>query len=152
MLMDEEMDHGPILDQMMMDISDENWPVPGPELDETLARMGGSLLAETIPAWLADELEPQEQNHEQASYCGKLTKEDSQLDIDPLQLPRGEAARHAWRTINAFIGIGDTFFIHNNTRVKIKKAEFADGQLRLLRVIPEGKSETDFAQYLQSIA
>lgn len=152
MLMDEQMDHGPILDQLIMPISDENWPVSGPELDEALARAGGSLLSATIPEWLEGNIEPQEQEHEAATYCGKLSKADSKLDIDPANLPQGDDAWKTWLKINAFAGIGETFFSHNNKRVKVIEAEFADNRLSIQRVIPEGKSPTDFAQYLQSLA
>ena len=93
MLLDSEMDHGPILDQMHMPIADENWPVPGPELDEALAHMGGALLADALPAWTAGEIIVQEQDHSQATYCGKLTKADSQLDIDPTNLPTGKESQ-----------------------------------------------------------
>ncbi len=151
MLLDEEMDHGPILDQMHMPIADENWPVSGSELDQALAHMGGSLLAATLPAWTAGELLPQEQDHTAATYCSRLSKDDSRLSIDPFNLPAGQEGRHAWRAINAFAGIGDTFFIHQNKRVKIKSAEFTGDKLHILRVIPEGKKEVNFTDYLNSI-
>ncbi len=152
MLMDKEMDHGPILEQEQFFVSEDNWPISGPVLDVLLADMGSELLAEVIPAWIAGELSPQEQTHEMATYCHKLTKEQGELMIDPFDLPAGEAGRHAWRVINAFAGIGDAFFKFDEKRVKIKKAEFLGGTLRLLRVIPEGKKETDFTDYLRSIA
>lgn len=152
MLMDEKMDHGPILDQLMLPVSDENWPVSGPELDQALAQAGGSLLAATIPEWLAGSIEPQEQQHEAATYCGKLTKADSELVIDPHNLPVGTDAWNIWLKINAFKGIGDTFFMHNGRRVKVSGAEYADSRLNLTTVIPEGKSPMDFAQYKETIA
>lgn len=152
MLMDEEMDHGPILDQMAMPIADENWPVPGPELDVALARMGGALLADVLPAWVAGELAPQEQEHEAATYCTRFQKGDNELALDPHALPTGKAAWPIWLTINAFAGIGDTYFIHNGKRVKIKAAAFKGGSLELLRVTPEGKAEMDFAAYLRNLA
>lgn len=152
MLMDEEMDHGPILNQMQMQINEQNWPMSGPKLDLALARMGGALLADTMPAWINGELLPQEQNHQAATYCHKLTKNDSELKIDPLKLPTSAEAEKAWHTIQAFTGIGDTYFVHNNIRIKVKAAEITPNKsLRLLRVIPEGKKEMNFEQYLQSI-
>lgn len=151
MLLDEEMDHGPILDQIIMPISDENWPVPGPELDLALAQAGGALLSEILPEWVAGNIDPQEQDHDAATYCGKLSKTDSELTIDPNNLPGGDSAHQAWLKINAFAGIGDTFFVHGGKRVKIKEAALENNKLIILKVIPEGKSETDFTSYLQSI-
>ncbi|MCA9354595.1 MAG: methionyl-tRNA formyltransferase [Candidatus Kaiserbacteria bacterium] len=153
MLLDKEMDHGPILDQMAMDISDENWPVSGPDLDLALARMGGSLLADVLPAWITGELAPQEQDHGAATYCGRFKKGENELTIDPLDLPTGQAALAAWHTINAWAGIGDTYFMHNDKRVKVKMAELTNnGTLQLLRVTPEGKREIDFDDYLKSVS
>lgn len=150
MLMDKEMDHGPILEQMQVRI--DNWPVTGNDLDSILAKKGGVLLANTITDWLEDAILPQEQEHELATYCTKLNKEDSELRINPTDLPTGQMAKKAWHTICAFAGIGDTFFIHNGKRIKIKKAEFTNGgSLRILRVIPEGKKELDFKDYLNSL-
>ena len=152
MLLDQEMDHGPILEQEQFVPNVNKWPLSGPQLDEFLAKMGGRLLADVLPAWMNDELASQEQDHDSATYCGKLKKADSELNIDPLKLPTGKYATICWHTIQAFAGIGETFFVHENKRVKITKAErTTGGSLRLLRVIPEGKSEMDFSQYLQSL-
>src|ERR1700722_17661806 len=62
MLMDEQMDHGPLLAQKKVTI--DPWPPHGKELDVRLAHEGGKLLAQTLPLWLAGEIEPQEQNHD----------------------------------------------------------------------------------------
>ena len=152
MLLDEEMDHGPILEQEQFVPNANKWPLAGPQLDEFLAKMGGRLLADVLPAWMEDEIFPQEQDHEAATYCSKLKKADSELNINPKKLPVGKYATICWHTIQAFEGIGNAFFVYNEKRVKIAKAELTNGgSLRLLRVVPEGKSEMDFSQYLQSL-
>lgn len=151
MLLDEEMDHGPILEQEQYVPQAETWPLSGPQLDATLAKMGGELLADVLQAWIHDELSPQEQDHDAATYCGKLKKEDAQLDINPRKLPAGKFATICWHTIQAFEGIGGTYFINDDKRIKITKAELTDGgSLRLLRVVPEGKNEIDWADYLKN--
>lgn len=152
MLLDEKMDHGPILKQIEFDFENCSWPLSGPILDKKLADMGGELLAEVLPAWVGDELSPQEQDHKEASYCGRFNKDDSELKIDPANLPAGEAGRRAWYAINAFAGIGETFFNHNGKRVKIVKADFVGGRLQILRVVPEGKKEIEFSDYLKNYA
>jgi methionyl-tRNA formyltransferase len=152
MLLDEQMDHGLILEQEQFLPNANKWPLPGPILDGFLGKMGGRLLSDVLPAWVRDELLPQEQDHESATYCGKLTKADSELTINPHKLPAGKYATICWHAIQAFAGIGGTFFHHAEQRVKITKAELTNGgSLRLLRVVPEGKAETDFSQYLQSL-
>jgi len=152
MLLDEKMDHGPILDQIVVPIDDDNWPLFGPEIDIALAKTGGALLAATLPAWVTGEIQPQEQDHTAATYCGRLHKSDSELAIDPLNLPSGPEAKQAWVAINAFAGIGDTFFVHQNKRVKIITARLSEDSLELLKVIPEGKKETDFNDYLNTLS
>lgn len=152
LLLDEEMDHGSIIEQEQFLPNANKWPLPGPVLDEFLGKMGGRLLSDVLPAWVRDELSPQEQDHDSATYCGRLTKTDSELSINPHKLPTGKHATICWHAIQAFAGIGDTFFMHANKRVKITKAELTTGgSLRILRVIPEGKPEMDFNQYLQSL-
>ncbi len=152
-LMDEAMDHGPILAQTTFTPDTTDWPMNGPDLDKTLAMLGGTLLAQTIPKWLTSIITPIEQNHLEATYCGKLKKEHSELTLNPHTLPTGKEALEMLLKIRGYAGVFDTFFMWNNERIKIKKAELTglDGQLRLLRVIPAGKKEMDFSQYLQSL-
>ena len=150
MQMDASMDTGPILDQMPMIIADENWPVPGPELDLALARMGGAMLADVLREYLAGEIMPQDQDHTMATYCVRLSKVDSELELNPRKLPTSNKARQAWLKINAFAGIGGTWFKHDGKRIKIKEAEFSMGKLRLITVVPEGKPAVDFATWHQA--
>ncbi len=153
MVMDKEMDHGDIIEQEPLFSSPSEWPVSGPELDSILANKGGKLLAEVIPQWVSGDLLPQEQNHDDATYCKRFEKANSELSINPHKLPAGKIAYEYWLTINAYAGIGDAFFIHNDKRIKVKKAEFTEGNsLKILRVVPEGKKETDFTDYLGSLS
>lgn len=152
MLLDYKMDTGPILEQEPLMLNNKNWPMTGPELDKKLAKIGGELLADVIPAWLNDELLPQEQNHEQATYCTKLDKSKSELSLNPHKLPAGREAKKVLHTIYAFSGIGDSFFIHEGKRVKIKAADLTDGgTLRILKVIPEGRKEISWDDYLRTL-
>jgi len=150
MLLDAEMDHGPLLAQEALPISDSKWPLPGPELDEALGHLGGALLADTLPRYLAGEIVVNEQDHHAATYCSRLTKADSQLELDPCALPRGEAARHAWRVINAFIGMGDAWFEYRGTRIKINEAQLVNDQLRLVTITPAGKPPQSFSTWHQA--
>lgn len=151
MLLDEKMDHGPILNQVPVAIDDRKWPLPGPELDRILAHEGGVLLAKTITAWIKGEISPQEQDHEKATYCGKFSKSDSEVKIDPFKLPTGHEAKQIWLKLNAFSGIGDTFFTHKGKRVKIKQAELnQENSLQIQTVVPEGKKEMSFDRFLNN--
>ncbi len=150
MLMDEKLDHGPILAQARVELAAEDWPPRGEMFDQLLAHAGGELLAETIPAWLAGEITPEEQNHAEATFSTKITKEMGKLDLaaDPYQ---------NLLKIRAFDGWPGTYFFHERNgktlRVKVIDAELAkDGTLRLLRVVPEGKREMSYEDFLRSRA
>lgn len=149
MLMDEQMDHGPLLEQVPLGLN--NWPLGGLILDDMLASIGGEILTQTIPRWLSGEITPTEQDHEAATYTKKFEKSQSELSITPTNLPTGGEAFRILSKIKAYEGIGDTFFIDNGKRIKVKAAGLTtDGQLELYRVIPEGKKEIDFTMYLAS--
>lgn len=145
MQMDEEMDHGPIIEQIEVTIPENEWPMRGSDLDVLLAERGGTLLAETIPKWIAGECKPAEQDHDQATYTQKFSKADGLInfDDDPYQ---------NLLKIRAFDGFPGTYFFiekdDKQIRVKITDAGIApDGSLEILRVIPEGKKEMDYITF-----
>ncbi len=148
MLMDEKMDHGPLLAQTPLSLND--WPISGLMLDDMLAQIGGEMLARTIPKFLSGEITPIEQNHNEATYSKKFEKIEAKLQLDPTDLPTGDEASDAICKISAWSGIGDTFFMDKGKRVKVKGAVLLNNTLTLTRVIPEGKKEMDFAIYLTS--
>lgn len=148
MLMDEKMDHGPLLMQVPLSLND--WPIEGPMLDDMLGQIGGELLSMTITQWLAGTIAPIEQNHDNATYTKKFEKSDAEIHLDPQNLPIGDEASALLCKIHAFAGMSDCFFMDNGKRVKIKGATVKNGTLVPTRVIPEGKKEIDFTVYLDS--
>ncbi len=145
MLMDEKLDHGPILYQEETPIGSENWPISGEALDKIMAHQGGKMLAKIIPKYTAGEITPISQNHQEATFCTKISKDMSELKINPYDLPEGKEAYQILLKIRAFAGWPETFFIHEGKRFKIKQADIVDNKLRITRVVPEGKTETDFS-------
>jgi len=77
MLMDEEMDTGPILAQTTVRVDSAD--TTG-SLEERLARVGAELLVETLPAWLEGRIEAQPQDDGRATYTKPLTKDDAAID------------------------------------------------------------------------
>lgn len=147
MLMDEELDHGPIVSAARIELTHEDWPPKARVLEELLATAGGELLAETIPPWIRGELTPEHQEHAAATYTQKTSTQDAQveLDDDPYQ---------NLLKIRAYEGAPGAYFFTERggrrVRVKITDAEIApDGSLRLLRVIPEGKREMPYEDFLR---
>lgn len=151
MLMDAEMDHGPILAQEITPLTETEWPLRGGELDVRMTTQGGRLLATTIPRYLAGEVVPREQDHEAATFCTKITKAMGELTLDPHHLPTGSTAYEFLLKVRAFDGWPETFFMHNGKRIKIKDAAIAGDVFTPLRVIPEGKREVDFVEFLRNL-
>jgi len=144
--MDADLDHGPILLQQPVALSE---PVMGRKLDEVLARISGDLLTETLRELPKGTITSVEQNHAEATFCGKISKDMGELVIDPDNLPVGEQAFSDWRKICAFDGWPETYFTHKGKRIKIKQAKYENGRLQIERIIPEGKKEMDFKDYFR---
>jgi len=149
MLMDKEMDHGPIITQEAHNITEGEWPMDGITLDAVLAERGGKLLVKTIASYINGKLSPQEQDHKQATYCGKINRGDGELKIDPFNLPTDGIAYATLLKIRAYAGWPGTFFIHQGKRIKVIEATLKkNGELQLLTVLPEGKKVQSFSHYL----
>lgn len=153
-LMDEKMDHGPILGSRELRIEDgETYET----LLKKLAVLGGELLIETLPKFLSGDIRPQEQDHSQATFTKKFTTEDGFIvEHDLLRALRGEGTFAAVidrkiRTLNpepsVWTIVSDELGIMNNElrsatgkRVKLLEAEIQDGKLVLRKIQIEGKT------------
>lgn len=145
MLLDAEMDHGPIVEQEFVDIP--ACPPRASELEATLAHVGGKMLAETLLPWVRGEIAAQEQDHAQATYCKTIKKADGliDLDADPYQNLLKIRALEGWPTAYAF-------FERNGKkmRVQIINAHLADGKLIIDTVRPEGRRDMPYVDFLRS--
>ncbi len=144
MLMDEQMDHGPIVARARIELEEgpEGWPLRGSVLEQLLAAEGGTLLAETMPAWVVGEIEPEPQEESAATYTKKFTDRDALLDLS------GDPRQNLLK-IRAFDKGPRAYFISpKGKRVIVTAAEYRDGALTITRVIPEGKKEMPYAEYL----
>lgn len=145
MLLDEEVDHGPILSQQPIDF--DTWKTK-PEVREILATVGGQLLSETIPRWINDKIEEQEQEHSIATHTNKISKEDGELKLDDIL--NNKNSRENYLKFLAFEPWpGIYFFGEDNKRVKIKKASYSyeNDTFLLEEVIPEGKNSISWEEY-----
>jgi methionyl-tRNA formyltransferase len=146
MRLDKEIDHGPIVAQEKTPLN--TWPIEAPILEDICARQGGALLAKIIPDWLDGKITEKEQDHARATFCNKITKADGLIDLD--------ADPYAnYLKICAYSGWPGTYFFKQhggkNIRVAIKKVMYQDGQLNILTVVPEGKSEMPYLDFLRGI-
>lgn len=144
-LLDEKPDHGPIVAQ-------EKLPMPEPPLrsavEMLLWRTGGELLGRVIPSWVKGSHEATPQDDSQATFTKKMQKEDGLIDL------AGNARENYLKTC-AYEGWPGTYFMARqgikNIRVKIVSATYKNGAFTPVRVIPEGKREMDYADFLRSL-
>lgn len=144
MLMDEKMDHGPIVAQK--EIETEEWPPYFEDLEKKLAEEGGKLLAETIPIWVYGKIKAKEQDHSNATFTKKIKKEDGLIDLK-------DNAEKNLRKIRAFSEWPGTYFFIEHKgkklRIIIKRAQISDEKLVVEKVLPEGKKEMSAEEFLR---
>jgi methionyl-tRNA formyltransferase len=116
------------------------------ELRPRLVRIGAELLADILPRYLAGDLPGTPQDHTLATRAKKIQKADGELDL------AGDA-RENWNKYRAYAESPGTFFFADKSgrrvRVKVRTAAFEDGAFTPLRVVPEGKRETDYADFIR---
>lgn len=144
-LLDHETDHGPILAQKSF--TPGTWPMKRGALEDLLWSEGGKLLAESIPPYMEGHMVPKEQDHTQATFTPKLSKADGLLDLhtDAYANYLKYCAYERWP--------GTYFFAERNgkkVQVKIVDASFESGAFTIQRVIPEGKKEMNYADFLRA--
>lgn len=127
MLLDAEMDHGPILAQERCAI---DYHDTTPTLEANLGRLGATLLIKTLPDWIAGKIKPHEQNHTQATFCKKLTRDDGHIDWS-------KSAEEIYRMWRAYLPWPGVFTMWDGKRVKIvschPEARSAEGSHEILR-------------------
>ncbi len=150
MLLDEAMDHGPVLATQTLGIPPAEWPLTTAQVAERMAHVGGTLLARVLPGWIAGTVTAHPQNHDAATYTGKITKADGIIiALD---------AEHAYSNFlkyQAFHEWPGTFFYATPrvggapVRVIIREAHFdtVHHTFCIDRVLPEGKREVSFAEF-----
>jgi methionyl-tRNA formyltransferase len=144
MLMEEKMDAGPILAQARIEIAEEDWAPKGLVLSQMLFTEGVNLLAEILPSWLEGTLEPVPQDEQLATYTKKFADADALLDLSN--------PRESYLKIQAFDKSPRAHFITDKgKRVIVTEAAWKDGQIEILKVLPEGKKEMPYAEYQRGL-
>lgn len=142
MLIDEKMDHGPVL--MQETYTPKIWPPDARELDTYLFERGGTLLAEVLPKYIAGTVTPVPQNDAKAAYCKLFTKEDGLLDLS------ADAYTNLLK-IHAYAGWpGAHFFTDDGVRVSVLSAHIENDSLVIDEIIPEGKHKMSYSDFLKS--
>ena len=100
MKMDEQMDHGPILQQIPFTLENTDtfdW------LMQSKFAQAAQILPSVIDDYVTGKLKPQAQNDSQATYTKMITKKDGYIDLDnppdPIRLDRMIRAYYTWPTV-----------------------------------------------------
>jgi methionyl-tRNA formyltransferase len=90
---------------------------------ETLATLGADLLLETLPRWIAGEIQPEMQDEALATYAPMLNKEEGKLDFarDVRELERLVRAFNPWP--GAYMELEGTVFKIHRTHIEAGTAE-----------------------------
>ena len=145
MLVDAEMDHGPIIAQEETSLSGEE---TSPTLANNLAQKGALLLAKILPAWLEEKAIPIEQNHRLATFTKKIAKEDGQINLEDSAILN----YRRYRAFQPWPGVYATITHREKPiRINIKKARLAGELFIIERVTPEGKKEMSWEEFQRGI-
>lgn len=140
MLIDEQMDHGPIISQEKH--SFDEWPNKR-EVERILAEKGAELFVNAIKNLAHNKIQIKEQIHDEATYTRKITKEDGLIDKD-------DNTRSVFLKIKALSGWPGAYIVHEHKgkkmRVVLNDAEW-NGNLQITKVTPEGKQTMDYESF-----
>ena len=101
MIMDKEMDHGPILSQQVVAV-DPNETYE--QLSLRLEPIAGELLVHTLKDWREEKIAPKEQDRDQVVFCKTFTREDGKV----AWTNTAEQIYNAWRGLNPWPGLWTT--------------------------------------------
>jgi len=139
MVMDEKMDHGPIVAQEKVEIPEG---VKYKELEVILGKKGAELLEKTLDNYLDGKIKPKEQNHKKATFTKILKRDDGKVSLndDPEEIERKSRALDPWPGI---------YIIWKGKRIKLLEVAVEDNKLIIKKVQPEGKKEMSFEDFLR---
>ena len=149
MLMDAQMDHGPIIKQKEVSFKEGEFPATYTNVETKLAEESAILLAEVLPKWISKEIIPKEQEHDKATYTKIIEKVDGEISLSDNGFKNylKYLAYHEWP--KTFF-----FFEHEGKKLRaiITDASFENRQFIIKKVIPEGKNEVDYKVFTENLA
>ena len=118
MLIDEKIDHGPVISQDSLSVSQtDNYFL----LEPKLAELGAQMIARDLPLYLSGKLKPTEQNHSEATFTKLIKKEDGRVSWSE----SADSIYNHWRAFIKWPGVY-TFFNNKSgkqTRLKLIEIE-----------------------------
>ncbi len=113
------------------------------DLRNSLSEIGSDLLIESLPGILDKTLPAKPQDESLVTRAKILSKEDGLITLD-------ENPKVLWQKWRAYFPWPGLFFfdIHGK-RIKITEARFENGNFIIEKVIPEGKREISWTEYIK---
>ena len=116
------------------------------ELRPRLITEGAELLLAMLPSFEDGSIVRTPQDETAATHCGKISKSEGELNLS-------DDARTNWNTYRGLAESPGTYFFTERNgkqiRVKIKSAHFVDNQFIPDRIVPEGKQEMSYTDFLR---
>ncbi|MBI2033275.1 MAG: methionyl-tRNA formyltransferase [Candidatus Levybacteria bacterium] len=127
--LDQEVDHGPILAQEKTKIEETD---TAESLYDRLFKQGAKLLAQTLPDYLSDKLQLQEQNHEKATFTDQLNRQSGYIDPKKFQISNFKFQIESMiRAYYPWPGVW--------THLRLRSG----GQAKIVKFLPNGKIQVE---------
>jgi len=139
-LLDDKMDHGPVLVQKEIEIKNLNFE----KVYLMLADLAGNLTLETIPLYFDGKIISQKQDESQATYTKKFKLEDGYVDLVDIKSAKESGDKLAFEIYYKILALNPepgVWTIKNNKRVKLLEAEIIDNKLIIKKIKIEGEKE-----------
>ena len=138
--MEYKMDSGPILAEERVEIL----PTETTEdLRSRLIKIGGGLLVKMLPEFLEGKITSKTQDETEATFCKKIKKEDGHVDLE------AELPSILYNKLRAYNKWPRIFFFQNSKRIIITDAVLENGKFVIKKVLPEGKKEVKYEDFLK---
>lgn len=116
------------------------------ELRPRLVAIGAELLVSLLPSFESGTATRTPQDHTQATRCGKILKSEGELNLE-------DDAQKNWNTYRALAESPGTYFFADRhgkrVRVKILTATYNGTAFTPDRIIPEGKQEMSYKDFMR---
>lgn len=137
-VMDEKMDHGPIVSQFKENILPDDTTE---SLRRRLFERSSDVIVEMIEPYMQGKIKSKEQNHDEATYTKIITKQDGFIDL------KEKTPEEAERFIRAMQPWPQAWTLFEGKRLKLLKAHIEDKKLVLDEVQLEGKNPVTGRQF-----
>lgn len=139
-VMNFKLDSGPIIVEEETQIGENETTT---ELRGRLTTLGAKLLVEVLPKYLAGEITLREQNDGDATRSKKIKKEDGLIDL-------AGNAQENYRKFRAYIEWPRTYYFQDDKRIIVTGAHLENNIFVIDRVLPEGKKEIAYGDFLRN--